>query len=55
MKSVDLIHATTAVVGKSRYRYHSAKQIVECIKAFADWFTSTVLNLYAVEGYNHRK
>jgi RNA polymerase sigma-70 factor (ECF subfamily) len=54
-ESVDLIHATTAVVREESIpAIIQAKQIVECIRLLPIGYR-TVLNLYAVEGYNHRE
>ena len=54
-ESVDLIHATTAIVREEAVpAIIQAKQIVECIRLLPIGYR-TVLNLYAVEGYNHRE
>src|SRR6187399_3701051 len=54
-ESVDLIHATTAVVREESIpAIIQAKQIVECIRLLPIGYR-TVLNLYAVEGYSHRE
>jgi len=54
-ESVDLIHATTAIVREETVpAIIQAKQIVECIRLLPIGYR-TVLNLYAVEGYSHRE
>lgn len=54
-ESVDLIHATTAIVREEAVpAIIQAKQIVECIRLLPIGYR-TVLNLYAIEGYSHRE
>jgi RNA polymerase sigma-70 factor (ECF subfamily) len=54
-ESVDLIHATTAMVREEAVpAIIQAKQVVECIRMLPIGYR-TVLNLYAIEGYNHRE
>ena len=54
-ESVDIIHATGAVVREESVpSIVQAKQIVECIRMLPIGYR-TVLNLYAIEGYSHRE
>jgi len=54
-ESVDLIHATSALVREEAVpSIIQAKQIVECIRLLPIGYR-TVLNLYAIEGYSHRE
>jgi RNA polymerase sigma-70 factor (ECF subfamily) len=54
-ESVDIIHATGAVVREESVpSIVQAKQIVECIRILPIGYR-TVLNLYAIEGYSHRE
>jgi RNA polymerase sigma-70 factor (ECF subfamily) len=54
-ESVDIIHATGAVVREESVpSIVQAKQIVECIRMLPIGYR-TVLNLYALEGYSHRE
>jgi len=54
-ESVDIIHATGLQVREDSVpAIIQAKQVVECIRMLPIGYR-TVLNLYAVEGYNHRE
>ncbi len=54
-ESVEIIHATGVQVREeSVSSIIQAKQVVECIRMLPMGYR-TVLNLYAVEGYNHRE
>lgn len=54
-ESVDIIHATGAMVREESVpAIIQAKQVVECIRMLPIGYR-TVLNLYAIEGYNHRE
>jgi RNA polymerase sigma factor (sigma-70 family) len=54
-ESVDIIHATgVRVREESVPSIIQAKQVVECIRMLPLGYR-TVLNLYAIEGYNHRE
>jgi RNA polymerase sigma-70 factor (ECF subfamily) len=53
--SVDIIHATGVQIREESVpSIIQAKQVVECIRMLPIGYR-TVLNLYAVEGYNHRE
>lgn len=53
--SVDIIHATGIQIREESVpSIIQAKQVVECIRMLPMGYR-TVLNLYAVEGYNHRE
>ena len=52
---MDIIHATGLQVREDSVpAIIQAKQVVECIRMLPIGYR-TVLNLYAVEGYNHRE
>ena len=54
-ESVDIIHATGVQVREESVpSIIQAKQVVECIRLLPIGYR-TVLNLYALEGYNHRE
>jgi RNA polymerase sigma-70 factor (ECF subfamily) len=54
-ESVDIIHATAVQVREDIVpSIVQAKQVVECIRMLPVGYR-TVLNLYAIEGYNHRE
>ncbi|MBY0537447.1 MAG: sigma-70 family RNA polymerase sigma factor [Chitinophagaceae bacterium] len=54
-ESVDLIHANTIQIREELLpSIVQAKQIVECIRLLPMGYR-TVLNLYAIEGYNHKE
>lgn len=54
-ESVDIIHATGAQIREESVpAIIQAKQVVECIRMLPIGYR-TVLNLYAIEGYNHRE
>ena len=54
-ESVDIIHATGVQVREESVpSIIQAKQVVECIHLLPIGYR-TVLNLYALEGYNHRE
>ena len=54
-ESVDIIHATGIQVREESVpSIIQAKQVVECIRLLPIGYR-TVLNLYALEGYNHRE
>jgi RNA polymerase sigma-70 factor (ECF subfamily) len=54
-ESVDIIYATGVQVREESIpAIIQAKQVVECIRLLPIGYR-TVLNLYAVEGYNHRE
>ncbi len=54
-ESVDIIHATGVQIREESVpAIIQAKQIVECIRLLPIGYR-TVLNLYAVEGYNHKE
>ncbi len=55
-ESIDIIHAKAAVQvsEESVHPIIQAKQVVECIRMLPIGY-KTVLNLYAIEGYNHRE
>jgi len=54
-ESVDIIHANGIQVREDSVpAIVQAKQIVECIRLLPMGYR-TVLNLYAIEGYNHRE
>ncbi|HLA52996.1 MAG TPA: sigma-70 family RNA polymerase sigma factor [Flavitalea sp.] len=53
--SVDIIHATGIQVREESVpSIVQAKQVVECIRLLPIGYR-TVLNLYAIEGYNHKE
>jgi RNA polymerase sigma factor (sigma-70 family) len=54
-ESVDIIHATGVQVREESVpSIVQAKQVVECIRLLPIGYR-TVLNLYAIEGYNHKE
>jgi RNA polymerase sigma-70 factor (ECF subfamily) len=54
-ESVDIIHATGVQIREDSVpAIIQAKQVVECIRLLPIGYR-TVLNLYAIEGYNHRE
>lgn len=54
-ESIDIIHATGVQVREeSVHSIVQAKQVVECIRLLPIGYR-TVLNLYAIEGYNHKE
>ena len=53
--SVDIIHASSVHVKEEMIpSIMQAKQVVECIRLLPVGYR-TVLNLYAIEGYNHKE
>lgn len=54
-ESVDLVHATGVYIREESIpSIIQAKQVVECIRMLPLGYR-TVLNLYAIEGFNHRE